>query len=305
MVNFAMPKLFSLIQSHLFIFNFVSGILGVTSKNSLLCESVELHIGVKSLSGFSGWEGPLAVSSNWGYGASWVGIIVQPPFSVGPQATFSTTGLSHWQGSLPGQGHLMCSVMWQSPGLGLPTPRGRSLGSTARCSVEFFLELPRLIFRLCEARDHAQQLDKAPGLNLRPASAIRCALRLPGFSDLASLTSSFLDAQQPRLDLLSCWSEAVEWAGKALWLETTSVRTARQSCSPARRDGRQHHDCHLCSGPAHGTAVRGGLSAGCCKPGPLCPGGGTLLAPHVLSLRQAKPEWASLKLRSQVLGKLL
>ena len=98
----------------------------------------------------------------------------------------------------------MCSVMWQSPGLGLPTPRDHSLGSTARCSVEFFLELPRLLFRLCEARDHAQQLDKAPGLNLRPASAIRCALRLPGFSDLASLTSSFPDAQEPRLDLLSC-----------------------------------------------------------------------------------------------------
>ena len=148
MVNFAMPKLFSLIQSHLFIFDFVSCILGVTSKNSLLCESVELHIGAKSLSGLSGWEGPLAVSSNWGYSASWVGIIVQSPFSVGPQATFSTKGLSHWQGSLPGQDHLMCSVMWQSPGLGLSTPRGRSLGSTARCSVEFFLELPRLLFRL-------------------------------------------------------------------------------------------------------------------------------------------------------------
>lgn len=53
MVNFAMPKLFSLIQSHLFIFDFVSCILGVTSKNSLLCELVELHFGPKSLAGLS------------------------------------------------------------------------------------------------------------------------------------------------------------------------------------------------------------------------------------------------------------
>lgn len=56
---------------------------------------------------------------------------------------------------------------------------------------------------LCEARDHAQQLDGAPGLNLRPASAIGCALRLPRawFSDQASLISGFQDAQEPRLSV--------------------------------------------------------------------------------------------------------
>ena len=58
-------------------------------------------------------------------------------------------------------------------------------------------------------------------------------------------------------------------------------------------------------GLVHGKAVCGCLSASCCKLGTLCQSGGALLAPQVISLRQAKPEWGSLKMRSEVLGKIL
>ena len=141
-------------------------------------------------------------------------------------------GLSHWQGSLPGQGHWMCLVMWQSPRLEFAT-RGHSLGSTAPCSVEFYSGAAQASLQapwLCETRDHAQQLDRATGLTLRPASTIGCALWLPRFSDfkLSGCTRT------KTVYLLSCWSNTAEWAGRALWLETRSVRTARQLCSPAR-----------------------------------------------------------------------
>ena len=96
----------------------------------------------------------------------------------------------------------MCLVMWQSPRLEFSATRGRSLGSTAQCSVEFYSGAAQASLQapwLCKARDHAQQLDRATGLTLRPASTIGFALRLPRFSDQASLTSSFRDAQVPRL----------------------------------------------------------------------------------------------------------